>query len=305
MRRVIELVLGVALGVFVGDVLVGVTGHGLWQLALIVSVSMIVAIVLGGGPTLTLQAGATGIIIATVTPVSDLLFSRVFDVLIGAAVGIAVSTVLLPLNPMVVTRRAAGRVLTDLARALADLGEALRIRSDASVQSAAERVRAVEAPLSEFTRTIGIAAETARLAPFRWRSRGRVQPYLLLAERMHHVVRNLRVLTRRSRSLLGQEEPVPPGVPDALDGLAGAVRLLLGDLLAERDPERARTELRQAARMTADVPGGMTISAQVIVAQVRSTTVDLLRACGLSYADADRVVRSAATEPRLRPGPSL
>lgn len=305
LRRVVELVLGVAFGVLVGDILVQVTGKGLWQLALIVSVSMVAAILLGGGPTFTLQAAATGIIIATVTPVSDLQFSRVLDVLIGAAVGIVVSTVLLPINPLVVTRRGAKRVLADLAEALADLGEALRVRSDVSVQAAAERVRAVETPLDEFTRTIGIAAETTRLAPFRWRARPRLEPYLILAARMAHVIRNMRVLTRRSRSLLAEGEPVPPGVPEALDGLARAVRLLLGDLLRDREPERARAELRRAARATADVPRGMTISAQVIVAQVRSTAVDLLRACGLSYADADRVVRGAATEPRLRPGPAL
>lgn len=304
-RRIIALVLGFAVGVLVGDLIVTVSGTGLWQVAVIVAVSMIVAILIGGTTTLIVPAATLGVVIATVTPVNDVVFSRVYDVFIGAGVGILVSGILLPLHPIVIARRAASRMMKELAGALADLAEALRSHADAPVRTAVDRVHAVEEPLREFGEAITTAAETARLLPFRWRAQGRVRPYLGVADRMDHVMRNLRVLTRRTRVILDQEEQVPRAIPDALEGLAGSIRHFLGDLLADREPVRARTEILRAVRVTADVPENMSVSIQVVVARLRSTAVDLLRATGLSYADADVAVRGAVTGPRLRPGRTL
>ena len=305
LRRSVELILGVALGLLVSDLLVQVTGTGAWQLALIVSLSMIVAILLGGSTTVTMQAGGTAIIIATVVPVRNLLFDRLYDSLIGGAVGLLVAVLLLPANPVRIVRRSATPMLSELADALCDLARALRAGTHSSVRAAAETVRAVEKPLDEFVDAAEGAAETVRLAPYRWREKGRVMPYLRLGERMDPVLRNLRVLTRRSRALVSQGEPAPLGVPEALEGVAGAVRLLLEDLLADRDPERARAELLRACRMTADVPEGMSISAQVIVGQLRSAAVDLLRACGLEQKQAADAVTRTVTAPRIRLGPTL
>lgn len=308
LRRLLELVIGVALGVLLGDTLVLLIGNGPWQVALVVALAMVAAIMLGGSPVMVIQTAASAIIIVAVRPprVEDYFyFLRAVDAAIGGAVGMAVSALLLPVNPMVIVRRAAPEVLTELAEALADLAEALRTRDPLSVRAAAERAREIEAPSQVFASALEAASETARIAPMRWRAQGRLQPYLEVSERMDHVVRNLRVLTRRSRSLLAQDEPVPPGIAEALDGLAHAVRRLLEDLLAGNDPGWARAEVLHACRMTADVPVGLPISAQVIVGQVRSTAVDLLRACGFSYGDADHAVRLAVTEPRIRRGPTL
>ncbi|HEY9475882.1 MAG TPA: FUSC family protein [Mycobacteriales bacterium] len=305
LRRSAELVLGVALGLLVSDLLVQVTGTGVWQLALIVALAMVAAIMLGGSTTVTVQAGATGIIIATVVPVRNLLFDRLYDALIGGAVGLLVAVLLLPANPVTVARRTAAPMLNELAEALRELSTALRTGAHSSVRAAAETVRAVEKPLGEFADAAEGAAETVRLAPYRWREKGRITPYVRLADRMGPVIRNLRVLTRRSRAILSQGEPAPPGIPDALEGVAHAVELLLDDLLADRDPERARAELLRACRMTADIPEGMSISGQVIVGQLRSAAVDLLRACGLGQAEAAGAVRRIVTAPRIRLGPTL
>ena len=50
LRRVGEVVAGVALGVAVGDVFVRVAGTGTWQIALVIAVAMSLAVLLEVGP---------------------------------------------------------------------------------------------------------------------------------------------------------------------------------------------------------------------------------------------------------------
>src|SRR4051794_33919677 len=52
LRRSFELVVGVALGVLVAELLIGVIGRGAWQIALVVFHAMCTAVLAGGGPVL-------------------------------------------------------------------------------------------------------------------------------------------------------------------------------------------------------------------------------------------------------------
>ena len=56
LRRVGEVVAGVALGVAVGDVFVRVAGTGTWQIALVIAVAMSLAVLLEAGPMMVTQA---------------------------------------------------------------------------------------------------------------------------------------------------------------------------------------------------------------------------------------------------------
>ena len=48
-RRVIELTIGVAIGVFVGDLFVQTFGSGVWQIAAVAFIAMSLAVLAGGG----------------------------------------------------------------------------------------------------------------------------------------------------------------------------------------------------------------------------------------------------------------
>lgn len=50
LRRGIEVALGVALGVLVGDVFVHVFGTGVWQIMVVVAIALSLASLLGAGP---------------------------------------------------------------------------------------------------------------------------------------------------------------------------------------------------------------------------------------------------------------
>ncbi len=84
LRRVFELVVGVALGILVGDTLIYLIGTGGWQIALGVGLAILVAIFLGGSPIVIGQAAASAVLVATLAPPSGgIYYSRFLDALIG------------------------------------------------------------------------------------------------------------------------------------------------------------------------------------------------------------------------------
>jgi uncharacterized membrane protein YgaE (UPF0421/DUF939 family) len=67
LRRVIELIVGVAVGVGVGDLLISRIGTGPWQIALVVALAMSVAVLLDCGAVGTVQAAVVDGLIGVTT----------------------------------------------------------------------------------------------------------------------------------------------------------------------------------------------------------------------------------------------
>ena len=89
LRRVIELIVGVAIGVCVGDLLISRIGMGPWQVALVVALAMSVAVLLDCGAVSTVQAAVSAILIWTLYVPGDAAgINRVVDGLIGGATGL-------------------------------------------------------------------------------------------------------------------------------------------------------------------------------------------------------------------------
>lgn len=126
LRRGIELVAGVSIGIGIGDLLISAIGAGPWQIALVVALAMSAAILLEGGPVITIQAAVSAVLVATLyLPGQTSGVTRMVDALIGGTVGLVVAA-LLPANPLTVAHRSARRVLGDLARALHGVASAIK-----------------------------------------------------------------------------------------------------------------------------------------------------------------------------------
>jgi uncharacterized membrane protein YccC len=124
--RVVELVVGVAVGVLVGDLLVAWIRTGIAQIALVVALAMVAAVVLGGGAVIITQAGASAVLVATLTaPEGGLDLDRFVDALVGGIVGLAVIAVLLPVNPVAAVRRELDPLLGTLADLIDECADAL------------------------------------------------------------------------------------------------------------------------------------------------------------------------------------
>ena len=205
-------------------------------------------------------------------------------------------------------REAAGPVLAELAGVLDDVAAALRTRDREAVDAALLRGRAIDDLGRELEDALVVGRETARLVPPRWRTLSTVDVYSDAAAQIDLAVRNVRVLARGARRAVDLDENVPPELADALRELAAAVRALRGAL---EDPGRAEAvrapALRAAGRATLVLERTGNLSVSVIVGQVRSTAVDLLRGTGMSYEQAAVAVRAAVQEAEAEenaaPGP--
>lgn len=68
LQRATELVVGVSLGVLVGDLLIARIGSGVWQLMLVVALAMAIAVFTDGGTLIVSQAGASAVLVTTLLP---------------------------------------------------------------------------------------------------------------------------------------------------------------------------------------------------------------------------------------------
>ncbi|MEV6487586.1 FUSC family protein [Actinoplanes sp. NPDC051633] len=293
-RRTAELVLGVAIGIGIGDAIILVIGRGPWQIALIVVGAILVATAVGGGTPLVVQSASSAVLVATLTQGVGLPYSRFLDALVGGGVGLVVMTLLLPLNPLTVVRRAADPALAALAAGLRQVADGLAQGDQDKVQQALDDLRAAEGTFAAFTAAVTAARENVAFAPARWRTRGALGQYVDGATQLIHALRNVRVMTRRVLTAMGDGETVPPVLPEAVGLLGDAVELLQQEWAKGAEPIATRERaLRAAAEAGRGYDEGVGFSGGVVVAQVRTTVTDLLRATGIDHAEAPRLVRKA------------
>ena len=284
LRRVVELVVGVSLGIGVGDLLVNTIGTGAWQLALVLGLAMIAAVLLGGGPLIVLQAGSSAVLVATLLPPGGTAgVDRMIDSLIGGLLGLAAIAVL-PGNPPGVARKHAVGLIGELTVALNTAADALEARDAEQAAQALRRIR-TQQPIDDFRDALRTAREIQAISPLHRRHRHVLRSYLDAAAPLDHALRNCRVLLRRTRSALVDDEPAAPDLVTGLRDLARATELLAENLGGPTGAVRkALTEA--AATVDSDSLAHSGFSGQVIAAQLRSMAVDLLQATGLRHDEA-------------------
>ncbi|MET7705923.1 FUSC family protein [Micromonospora sp. NPDC005413] len=294
LRRTVELIIGVTVGVVVGDLLLTVIGTGWWQLALVVVLAIVVALFLAGSAAVVIQAGATAVLITTLSPtVHDLEIPRFVGALVGGGTALLVTAVLLPLNPLRVLNRAARPALDLLVAQLDATADALAERDATLARTAQGRLRQNKDELKAFVEATQGAREASTLSPLHWHERhGPVGRYARAAEPVDRAMRNSGTLIRRAVTLIEDGEPVPEPLPRAVAELAEAVRLLKRQFAAGDEPKRAREQALRAVEVAGQAyREGVGFSGAVVVAQVRTTVSDLLVAAGSTQEEANRLVR--------------
>jgi uncharacterized membrane protein YgaE (UPF0421/DUF939 family) len=301
--RAIELTVGVAVGIAVADLIVRLLGGGTLVLMLVVALSMGAALLLGAGTILVNQAAVSAIlVVATLQPGSSPSPARFVDALIGGGVALLVGQVLFPRDPLRAMAKAARPVVEDLAVALSLTAAALREGDEERSRRALEIARATDDDLAGFFDSVALARETFVLRGPARRTRERLPLYAEAAQQMDYAVRNTRVLARRTLSAIRRGRSAQPELADAVELLAEAVRAL-GNQLDEPGGETVtrRLALEAAVKATSVLDSDPGLSMNVIIGQVRSTAIDLLRGSGLSGEEA-RTALDAAVERASAPG---
>ena len=307
-RSAVEMVIGIALGIGIADALVALIGTGPAQIAAVVCGAMVVVIAFGGSTALVGEAAASALLVVTIQlPGTGLSGVRFLDSLLGGMVALAV-TALLPRNPVEVVRRAAAPLLEEIAGTLEDTAWALERRDRKLAEQA--WARAWYLRLDDLEDAVAAGRETLRVAPFRGGTREQFARYEQAAVQIRTTLTSVQTLSRGAARALDVSDNVPAPVPDALRELAETVRTLdeyLDDPAGQ--PMVREPALRAAARATLVLEQTSNLSVSVIVAQVRSMAVDLIRGWGVARDEAERLVREAAdrlaTEEHAVPARSL
>ncbi|MGZ4268809.1 MAG: FUSC family protein [Solirubrobacteraceae bacterium] len=295
-RRAVELSVGVAVGIGVADLIVTALGSSSLVLMLVVALAMSAALLLGAGVMLVNQAAVSAIIaVASVAPGATPSPYRVLDALIGGAFALLVGQVLFPRDPVRMMARAAAPVVSDLAKSLDLVADALREGDVEAARRALAVARATDDDLGAFFDAVALARETFFVRRPGRRTRERLPLYAEAAQQMDYAVRNTRVLARRAISAVRRHGQAPAQLADAVSLLGQAV-LELGTQLddPERDVATRRLALEAAVKATSVLESDPGLSHAVIIGQIRSTAVDLLRGSGLSSEESAAALEAAA-----------
>ena len=269
-RHAIELVLGVTLGIGVAVLLGSVIGNPPLRIAVVVAVAMTLALLISGSLVLVVQASLAAIFLAaTPSPTGGLAGEHLVEALIGGGLALVMTQVLFPLDPVKHVNQAAEPVFNRLADALEQVAAALAAGDRHRARQALEQARAIDPLVRSFQQALTIGYQVARLAPFRRWALGELDPYASAARQVDYAVRNTRVLAETVRT---------------------------GGEVVAREPRRAAQRLAlQAAvhAMTALQEDG-DLAVAMVVGQVRSTVLDLLRCSGMELADAQQALDESA-----------
>ncbi|MGB9375121.1 MAG: FUSC family protein [Jiangellales bacterium] len=293
LRRSTEMVLGVAVGILVGDLFIAWAGRGVWQIGLVVALAMGAAVLLRGGPIVVLQASSTAVVIATILPpVSETGYAlgRFTDALIGGAVGLAM-TLLLPAHPMRQVTRVASPLLDGMHQSLVRLARALRERDESLAATALAEAHGLQVSVEQLATVVGASHEIVVLAPGRWSSRETLAHIEVALPYVDAAVRDIRVLARQTQSALQRGDAIPPGLDVAVDECAVAIQALQRSIDSDGDLGAARAASIRAAQAATDaVQHTSGMLAQTVAGQVRSVAADLLYATGLTADDVSHLL---------------
>lgn len=299
--RAVEIVVGVSIGVAIADAVVLGVGQGTWQIGVLVLLTMATSVFFGGSPTFVVQAGVAATLVASLpSQAGEASFSRVLDTLAGGLAALLLSVVVLPVRPLRMARRAAQPVLRELAATFEDVGEALRDTDPGRAERALARARATGDHWARLNEAVGVGRQAARLAPVRRREAPELVDLAQCVTQLDFAIRDARILARVAWRLTETGYPSGPRLELSMREFATAVRALDGHLDRRFDSTlEARGAARAAARIAAAAPvHDDDLVFSHLVGQIRSTTVDLLRATGMSRDEAITEMLESVAEGR-------
>jgi uncharacterized membrane protein YgaE (UPF0421/DUF939 family) len=289
-RKAAEISLGVVLGIVVADLLVRVVGTGTVQVAVLIGATMAVALWLDEGVLFINQASISAVLVMALPASGSAQGSptdRFFDALIGGAIAVAMSQILLPRDPLEDTHGALRPLRGEVAGTLRDVASAVRDGDAERAARALARSRSLDAHVARAGEAIAAARGRARWSPPRRRVRERLSDYAESLRHVDYAVRNTRVLARVTATALRRRHELEPELAAAIDDLATAVDGLERVVREPPEPEPTRVAARRAVdRATPVLARHHDLSSTMVVGQIRGTAFDLLRASGIPADDA-------------------
>lgn len=289
-RLLVELIIGVSLGVLVGELLILAIGRGAWQLALVVVATVVVATFAGLKGLALTQATNSAVLLAAVAPAAgaaDPAVTRFIDALVGGLCALAMF-VLLPRHPTRDLDLEVRPLLSDLRGVLETLATSMRSVDPSLAYESLTRARGLQDQVNSALTTAANVREVAAMSPMRWNQRGEVQRYSSVLVDVDNAIRDARVLARRVASMMRLGEVPGEELASAVEGLAKGIGVFQDNLAKPGDRARAENQLVEAVRIAMEaLTDEMTLNRAAVAAQIRSLAADVLFAGGMTRDELD------------------
>ena len=284
--QAVRLLLGVVLGILVGELTVALVGGGAGWLAPASFVAMAAAHAAGGARIVVIQAGV-GAILTVLAAGGQAGVHRLIDALIGGGVALLFSQVLFSPEPVSLLRRAEADALAGIAQGLDLTAEALESDDVAVADRALATLRDLLAELARLRKASGNVARHSAI----WRSqRG---PLVRERENADHLDLLAGGCVMLARTAFAIEPPerraLAPGVRDLASVLAA-----LAQAPGDRDiRQRAADRALEASRDLAAGGAPSDPAVAVVHAVLRIVATDVMVFAGADAAQAAAAMLAA------------
>ncbi|GGH62061.1 FUSC family protein [Rothia aerolata] len=298
-RRMLEVTLGVTLGILIGDVLMLLLGRGLWQAAVVLLISVLTARFLDKGILFSIQMGLQSCLVVLMEPTGDGVFARSLDGVVGGLFAFLMMF-LFPKDPRVTPRLNAHKLMQAYSSTLGESATAMRAYESDLGLAALESARKLDPLYSAASGDIVTAKGMAQISVL---GKSHMTELTEFSETLHAVdlaIRNTRMLNRRMASTISHVQlsrPAIDAIADTLHEISLAVTIL-GDAMSSSDADtraalkkKAASDLeRIAGTLDPALMGVRTLEGESLVLMIRPLVIDLLEACGLTHAQATEVI---------------
>jgi uncharacterized membrane protein YgaE (UPF0421/DUF939 family) len=285
-RRVFDSVVGILVGILFSEVLFTLLGSGVWQIALILFLTFVIARFASPSAAFAAAAGIQSMMVMLLPDPDGGVLTRSVDGLVGGVIALLV-TALVPRDPRALARRDAGRLLSTLAESFDSLLDGLRTGDEAAASLAVTRLRRTQPLVDDWNAALDSAISIARISPFLRRHLPALRHQARVLQGLDLAARHLRVMDRRVSFLL-RDGVARPQLAELLARVAEGIVVLGASIDEPSKAEEAAAVFEEIAPrldpavIVPDAP----VTETIIVLLTRPLVVDLLVACGRTGDDA-------------------
>ncbi len=291
----IRLLLGVLLGLLVGQLVLATLGAGPGTMTLAVFVSLAVARALRSAQIVVVQAAVSAILVVALGDQANGV-QRLLDALTGAGIALVFSQLLFPPEPLALLRRAEAAALNAIAGGLTTLADAIDQDDDRLAQQAVGELREVLDHLLELRRVGRTNMRVTRRVVT-----GRAKVVVREKEDAEHLDLLGASCLMLARLLASADADTRDRFQEPVRGLTDVIASLAGGL-GDRDVRQraADRSLELATRITAQAgPAG---SERTFLAySLRTVATDVIAFAGVDLTDALEAIRTGALDRRVHP----
>ncbi|WP_207933482.1 FUSC family protein [Actinomadura sp. GC306] len=296
----VRIVVGVILGLLVGDIVLITMGTGFGVMAVAVFASVALARAIADPPLVAVQSAVSAILVIAVGDVENGL-ERLVDALVGTGVALVFTQLLFPPEPLGLLRRAERAALAAIADGLATSARAIAEDDDDLAGQAVGELREVRDHLTELRRA-GRASTNVTRRTLAWRARATV--IVRETEDAGHLdlLNASCVMLARLVATTGSDARRP--VEEPVRELAGLLDALARDLNDAETRQRAADRALEIATQIAakEVPDETDLAA--LAHSLGLVATDVITFAGVDQDDAIAAVREGALKERVPAPPT-